>query len=51
LASYQPWETRKRKREVKKPPKKKPTAHELQRAAAPVFKKPAEIARRPHPAQ
>jgi hypothetical protein len=29
------------KREVKKPPKKKPTAHELARAAAPVFKKPA----------
>jgi hypothetical protein len=29
------------KREVKKPPKKKPTAHELNRAAAPIFKKPA----------
>jgi hypothetical protein len=31
-----------RNREVKKPPKKKPTAHELKRAATPIFKKPAE---------
>jgi len=29
------------KRETKKPPKKKPSAHELRQAAAPVFKKPA----------
>jgi hypothetical protein len=31
-----------RDREAKKKPKKKPTAHELRRAAAPIFKKPTE---------
>jgi hypothetical protein len=31
-----------RNREVKKKPKKKPTAHELRQAAAPIFKKPTE---------
>jgi hypothetical protein len=31
-----------RNREVKKKPKKKPTAHELKQAAAPIFKKPAD---------
>jgi hypothetical protein len=28
-----------RKREIKKPPKKKPTAHELNRGASAIFKK------------
>jgi hypothetical protein len=31
-----------RNRETKKKPKKKPTAHELKRAAAPIFKKPTD---------
>jgi hypothetical protein len=31
-----------RKREIKKPPKKKPTRHDLNQAAARIFKQPIE---------
>jgi hypothetical protein len=31
-----------RKREIKKPPKKKPTRHDLNQAAARIFKQPTE---------